>query len=551
MVDMDNEKTFQRDTREESLEGEALVVDDELINRVYMRKLLEKRGCTVFEAENGEAALDICRKSQPDLALVDVMMPGLDGYEVCRRIKRDSLTSNCLVIMVTAKTDIEDIEEGFSSGAMDFISKPFNPREFMIRVRNALQLKHATDDMRLWQAKMSHELEVAGTLQRSLMSLSPFCNEAIEARVGFRSSLDVGGDVLDIIKLDRKRFCIYIGDVAGHGVAPAMVSSMMKAMLDDLVTAYFDRGPAFICNELASRFRNQINNPAIYATMILSTFDLDRDEWRLMNCGHPRPFVFTDSSMSSKNMTDGKGGVPIGFDLPGVDNPYSVEDEVNFNLKPNSHLVFYTDGLTEANLQDSGEEIGEKGFEKLVASVLGEDPPIDVPNAVLDEAGNIGCELSDDDCSLIVVHVNDPAAVKLLKDVPCTMEDVMHLASEVEQVVLAEGWSEKSAAIVQLLVMEHGANTVEHGGLSPEANFYLQLFIHDDKCKLIFSDRGWEWDIGQRLKEYDPNDTMYAESGRGLMMIKTIASHMEHFRRNDENMAIYVIERDLEVPVDG
>ena len=134
------------------LEGLILVIDDEFPNRVYLRKLLQKRGCTVLLASNGEEALQLAQERLPDVILVDVVMVGMDGFEVCRRLKANKSTASIPAIMVTAKTSIDDLEKGFEYGASDYIRKPFNPRELLARVKTALALKNAQDKLLQWQA---------------------------------------------------------------------------------------------------------------------------------------------------------------------------------------------------------------------------------------------------------------------------------------------------------------------------------------------------------------------------------------------------------------
>ncbi|MEI7437979.1 MAG: response regulator, partial [bacterium] len=134
------------DRQGESLSGCVLVVDDELLNRIYLRRLLVARGCEVVEAVSGEEAWQMMRERTTDLVLADVMMPGISGYQLCERIKKDPGMTDIPVIMVTARAEIQDLEEGFAIGAFDYIRKPFNPRELIIRVRNALLLKRSNDE---------------------------------------------------------------------------------------------------------------------------------------------------------------------------------------------------------------------------------------------------------------------------------------------------------------------------------------------------------------------------------------------------------------------
>jgi response regulator RpfG family c-di-GMP phosphodiesterase len=125
-----------------------LVVDDTPDNLDLMSNLL-KEDYKVKIANSGEAALKFLASGlPPDLILLDIMMPGMDGYEVCRRLKRDSRTKNIPVIFLTAKTDVEDEKKGLELGAIDYITKPISPPIVMARVKNHLALKAMADFLR-------------------------------------------------------------------------------------------------------------------------------------------------------------------------------------------------------------------------------------------------------------------------------------------------------------------------------------------------------------------------------------------------------------------
>jgi diguanylate cyclase (GGDEF)-like protein len=126
-----------------------LVVDDQAINvqALYQAFAADHQ---VLMATNGEQALKVCASKQPDLVLLDVMMPGLDGYEVCQRLKADEATRDIPVIFVTAHHDTEAEARGLDVGAVDFISKPINPRIVRARVKTHLTLKRQSDLLRQW-----------------------------------------------------------------------------------------------------------------------------------------------------------------------------------------------------------------------------------------------------------------------------------------------------------------------------------------------------------------------------------------------------------------
>jgi len=133
----------------------VLVVDDNIPNLELLQAYLEDMDCQTIPAYDGLEALEIIAKQPPDLILLDVMMPKMSGFEVCKRVKNDRKTSDIPIIMVTALNEFGDIERGIDSGTDDFISKPVNKLELLTRVRTMLKLKHLSDKLERTLAYLS------------------------------------------------------------------------------------------------------------------------------------------------------------------------------------------------------------------------------------------------------------------------------------------------------------------------------------------------------------------------------------------------------------
>lgn len=116
-----------------------LIVDDDRLNISILGKILKSEGYVLAEAGSGEQALETYAEFLPDLVLLDVMMPGIDGFETCRRLKRDYGTKSAPVIFITAKSESDDVVEGLGAGAADYLPKPFKPKEVLARIRSHLQ----------------------------------------------------------------------------------------------------------------------------------------------------------------------------------------------------------------------------------------------------------------------------------------------------------------------------------------------------------------------------------------------------------------------------
>jgi DNA-binding response OmpR family regulator len=167
------------------LSGRILVVDDQRANAEMVAGVLQARGYQVTTAPGGEAALEQVRAAGPDLVISDILMPGMDGYELCRRLRAQAATALLPVILVTSLEANDERVKGLEAGADDFLSKPVNWEELFARVRSLLRIKRLQDEVRTWNARLEErvreqlgQLEQLGRLKRFF---SPQVAEAIVA----------------------------------------------------------------------------------------------------------------------------------------------------------------------------------------------------------------------------------------------------------------------------------------------------------------------------------------------------------------------------------
>jgi CheY-like chemotaxis protein/anti-sigma regulatory factor (Ser/Thr protein kinase) len=520
--------------------GRILIVDDEFANRLYLRKLLCAQGATVIEAENGEQALALAKREKPELALVDVIMPALSGYEVCRRMKEDAATRDIAVIMVTARTTPEDAEHAFVLGAFDYIRKPFHARELLARARHALELKRQSDELRQWQARMTREMNAAGALQRKLLARAPFLGNTVEIRFAHQASMSVGGDVFNAIPLPGGLLCFYVADVAGHGVAPAMIATLLKALVEDVAREQADRGPAAMCSDIHRRFRHYVTDPECYASLFLALLDPE-GHCASFNCGHPAPLLF-DARGTALPPLDNRGGMPIGLPDTGAAPAYDAGDEIHMTLPPDAVIGVFSDGLIEARRTGTADFCGVETLAATLADVLRQADAMDPARAVFDRLTEANYDLLQDDCTLLVVRALDPASLRLRRCIAPTHEAVAALAAEIERLLRAEGWPEESAGAAQLVAMEHGANVVDYGRLAPEDRLEFRLRLSPLHAQLLFRDPGREWDFAERLASMT-RQPMDSERGRGLLIMQTISHHVDLIRSDGWNTSCYYVNR--------
>jgi PAS domain S-box-containing protein len=203
--------------------AKILVVDDTSTNLQVLTNLLEEHGYTVYPASDGELALEFVRSTLPDLILLDIRMPGMDGYEVCRRLKADERTRVIPVIFISILEDEHDKVKGFRAGAVDYITKPFQAEEVVARVRIHLQLRELTEQLehkvaerteafRDANARLQRELKQRQRTEEELAGYRDHLEELVQARTAeleaarnrARQYLDIAGVILVAIDADRR-----------------------------------------------------------------------------------------------------------------------------------------------------------------------------------------------------------------------------------------------------------------------------------------------------------------------------------------------------------
>ena len=318
-------------------ENEALLlVDDNPTNLQVLYQTLETTGCKLLVAKNGETALAIAQKASPNLILLDIMMPGIDGFEVCRRLKDNPDTADIPVIFLSALTETKDKVQGLQLGAVDYVSKPFQPDEVIARVNTHLTIHRLKREVEQKKDALEDELEAASAVQRRLLPKKLPEIAGLKLAVHYETSLYAGGDYYDIAKIADNQWGFLMADAEGHS-APAAV---MMAMTCALFRSYPQ--PPKEPGELLY-FLNQhlckVADPS-FVTALYVVYDADRHRLKIARAGHPPPMIYR--SAEKKAIEYKCGGVfPLGID------PYEQVPVTEAELQPGDRILMYTDGITE------------------------------------------------------------------------------------------------------------------------------------------------------------------------------------------------------------
>src|SRR5262249_35517633 len=208
-----------------------LIVDDTPTNLSVLVRILEGSGYRILAARSGTSALEIARRTHPDLIMLDVAMPGMNGFEVCRMLKQDENTKDAIVIFLSALSQVDDKVSGLELGASDYITKPFQSEEVLARVRGQLLRKQLERELRESRDFLAKELQSAGNMQKLLLPRTLPSIGSVKFAAHYRTSLHASGDYYDVFPLDAGRVGVFIADVSGHGARAGVIMAMVRTLL--------------------------------------------------------------------------------------------------------------------------------------------------------------------------------------------------------------------------------------------------------------------------------------------------------------------------------
>jgi len=308
-----------------------LLVDDEPLNIKLLDIVLKKNGYRTVSDTSGPRARALALEHEPDLILLDVMMPGEDGYTTCELLKQQPQTADIPIIFISALTDTSSKVRGLEVGGVDFISKPFDKAEVLARVKVHLKLRFTYRALIEAQAQRLAQVQDA---QQALLVLPSELPEAGFA-VHFEPVLEAGGDFYDVLHVGGSTFDYIVADVSGHDLGTSYITSALKALFSqncNLVTS-----PA----ESLTMINSVLCRILTGGTHITAGFArLNREQRTLhyINAGHPAPILVRASGEIEIPQSTG--------DILGVFDAVLFEPLV-LSVNPGDRFFIYTDGLIE------------------------------------------------------------------------------------------------------------------------------------------------------------------------------------------------------------
>ena len=352
--------------------GNILIVDDTPANLLVLAQMLKERGYKARPVPSGPLALDAARREPPDLILLDISMPEMDGYEVCRRLKNDPALRDIPVIFISALTETPDKVKGFQAGGVDYVTKPFQFEEVRARVETHLTLRKCQREIEEQNRKLTTLLEevraghetIAAQLARAsayVLSLIPPPILSGPVRTDWRMvpCTQLGGDALGYDRLDATHLAVYLLDVSSHGVGPALlsVSVLNRLRARSLPGADFHH-PDQVLAALNAAFPME-EHDGMYFTIWYGVIDTETGALRYAAGGHPPALLV------------GPDGTTALLDAPGPSMGWFPEADCpvrSVRMERSARLYLFSDGCYEVTKPDGSVQSDLKLPESFLAA---------------------------------------------------------------------------------------------------------------------------------------------------------------------------------------
>jgi len=392
-----------------------LLAEDERLTRRSLQRELERWGHEVLAVENGVVAWDAFQRGQFDMVLTDWDMPEMDGKELIERVRADDRASYAYVIMLTGRSETQDLVVGMEAGADDFLAKPWEREELRVRLSAGeriigLERRLAEQNKKLHYAneQMHRDLEVAARVQQGLLPADLPQVGRLRFAWRYRPCDELGGDLLNVVPIGDREVAMYLADVSGHGVSAALVSVSVHRSL----SVRGDRSSLILLhgespNEVTATPPDQIasrlnalypmeSNGDHFLTLAYATVDAESLKFTYCAAGHPGPMVVRAGTETQVLETHGP---PIGV------ASYSKYRTTSIQLQPGDRVYLNSDGLEET-MNPARELFGRDRIKTVIeqAREMSLDESID---ALVDAAlAWQGSEGFSDDLSLLALEVS-------------------------------------------------------------------------------------------------------------------------------------------------
>lgn len=372
---------------------DILIVDDTPANLRLLSQMLAEHGHNVRAVTSGGRALASAQLSRPDLILLDIKMPEMDGYEVCERLKADGQTRDVPVIFISALDELQDKVRAFAVGGVDYITKPFQVEEVLARVETHLALRRLQEQLENANKKMARELALAGQVQASFLPSKLPHIPGWQLTVDLEPVTQTSGDFYDVMPLQNGKLGILIADVVDKGVGAALYMALSWTLIRTYAAEYPTQ-PELVLSAVNRRILMDTSAEQ-FVSVFYGIIDPSTGAMTYCNAGHYPPYLLRAHNGGAVESLTGTGMVL------GVEKDVKWQ-QASAQLAPGDVLVLYTDGITDAE-DERGAFFGQERLLETVQASLGSSAQ-DIQDSLLTAVHNfVGNSVQFDDMALMVV----------------------------------------------------------------------------------------------------------------------------------------------------
>ena len=408
--------------------GKALVVDDDITNRLVLKGFLNKSGFEVVEAENGRQAIDYYTEEQPDIIFMDIMMPVMDGLEASKQIKSMNKREFIPIIFLTAMTDSDTITHCIDAGGDDFLTKPVDMIQLQAKIRSMERIRDFHRKITELNQKIYHEQKVAEHIFTDVVAKGNANIEHIHSLL--RPAELFSGDMLLTAFTPSRDIHILLADFTGHGLSAALGALPASEVFHAMTTKGY--GIDEILNSINTKISKLLPTNMFMAAQYVSISN-DLKYITVCNCGMP-DILLLNSDRSAIKQRMPSQGMPLGI-IPDFNFSSICE---HHNITYGDRIILSSDGVLEAtNIQ--GEQFGEQRFEQALLVTQDRDNPESCFNEVVNIFDTF-CHNSPqaDDISLVEI----PCIPENLP--PWDMETILQFYEEKLEVLINSSSEENS-----------------------------------------------------------------------------------------------------------
>ncbi len=328
-----------------------LIVDDEPFNVDYLQQELEEAGYETTAAANGQEALRRVTLDAPDLILLDIMMPIMDGFQVLSYLKANPCTRDIPVIIISANNDLSSVAKGIQLGAEDYLPKPFEPILLHARISSSIEKKRLRDLEHIYLKGLERELAIGREIQMGFLPTVLPKADGWEIAAYMKAAREVAGDFYDCFLLPDGCLVCVVGDVCGKGVGAALFMTLFRSLIRATSTTDYLYGRQVagalsptqrlrhvitFTNQYVSGTHGEAN---MFATVFMGILNLTSGTLTYANCGNEPPLLIRKAGAVTELPST---GAVVGL-MP--DLRFSVQE---ISMEEHDLLLSFTDGIPDA-----------------------------------------------------------------------------------------------------------------------------------------------------------------------------------------------------------